>query len=284
MRTLLLTAGIILLILFLYAQLVRRTSMFIPSTYPVGNWDPSSYSVRPEDVEFQAADGIRLHGWLFRAVEPALSRAVEPALSRLEPPERQLYTIVWFHGNAGNITDRAPTAAELARRGASVLLFDWRGYGKSEGSPSESALYRDAVAAYDFARAHTTGDIVPYGESLGGPYAAYVAAHRRVRCVVIENSTPSLAAIANAIYRPFPMGIFVPFALSTTRWLNQAGAPVLVMHGKRDQVLPFALGKQLYDALRVPKEMLISETAGHCEIATAEPERYYEAVTRFARR
>jgi fermentation-respiration switch protein FrsA (DUF1100 family) len=69
----------------------------------------------------------------------------------------------------------------------------------------------------------------------------------------------------------------------TTRWLNQAGVPVLVMHGKNDQVIPFALGMELYNGLTVPKELLTCENAGHCEIATAEPERYYETVTRFVR-
>jgi hypothetical protein len=256
-RAALIVAGFLVLILYLYAQLVRRTSMFFPSRYPEGEWKTTA-----EDVQFTTSDGVRLHGWLFRAGEPLL---------------------IWFHGNAGNITERGPTAAELARRGVSVLLFDWRGYGKSEGSPSESGLFRDAIAAYDFARSQTKLDIVPYGESLGGPYAAYVAAHRKVRCVIIENSFASLGAMGNALYRPFPMGIFVPFVLTTTRWLNQAGVPVLVMHGKCDRVIPIEVGMQLYNSLRVPKELLVSEAAGHCELATAEPQRYYETVTRFVR-
>jgi len=256
-RSALIVAGIVILILFLYAQLVRRTSMFFPAKYPAGDWNTTA-----ENVEFTTSDSVRLHGWFFQAGEP---------------------TMIFFHGNAGNITERAPMAKELSRRGISVLLFDWRGYGKSEGSPSESGLFRDALAAYDFVRARTKDDIVVYGESLGAPYAAYVAAHRKVRCAVIENSFPSLAAIGNVLYRPMPLGIFAPFSLTTTRWLNKAGVPVLVMHGKRDQVIPFELGMELYKGLRVPKELLMSENAGHCEIANTEPERYYEAVTRFVR-
>jgi len=255
-RSALILAGVVILILFLYAQIVRRTSMFFPSRYPEGDWNTTA-----ENVEFTTSDGVRLHGWFFHAGEP---------------------TVIWFHGNAGNITERAPMAKELARRGVSVLLFDWRGYGKSEGAPSESGLFRDALAAYDFARSRTN-EIVVYGESLGAPYAAYVAAHRKVRCAVIENSFPSLAAIGNALYRPMPLGVFAPFSLTTTKWLNKAGVPVLVMHGKRDQVIPFALGMELYKGLHVPKELLVCENAGHCEIANAEPERYYEAVTRFVR-
>src|SRR6185503_6287796 len=102
------------------------------------------------DVWFTTGDGVRLHGWFFRAPQPGAP------------------LILWCHGNAGNITDRAPMAAEFARRGVSAFVFDWRGYGKSEGKPSESALYRDALAAYDFAvKSLGAKSIIVYGESLG---------------------------------------------------------------------------------------------------------------------
>ncbi|HEY6136477.1 MAG TPA: alpha/beta hydrolase [Thermoanaerobaculia bacterium] len=257
-------AAILLVALFLFAQYVRRTGMFFPSRYPTGNWDAHAYAVAPEDVAFAAPDGVTLHGWLFRAN------------GRASP------LLVWFHGNGGNVTDRAPVAAELARRGIACLVFDWRGYGKSGGRPSEGKLKLDALAAYDFAAAHAKpDDIVLYGESLGGPFAAYVATERKARCVVIENSFPSLMKLGNALYRPLPLGWFAPLALRTTAWLNAARLPVLVMHGKRDQVIPFALGKELYDGLDVPKQMFVCETAGHCEIPAVEGARYYEAVAGF---
>lgn len=252
--------AVLVALTYLFAQYVRRTSMFFPSRD--GDWSTA------DDLWFTASDGVRLHGWLFAA------------------QERDAPLIVWCHGNAGNITDRAPMAAEFARRGVSAFVFDWRGYGKSDGSPSEGKLYRDALAAYDFA-VQSLGakpeSIVMYGESLGGPYAAYVARERKVRSVVIENSFPSLAALGNALYRPIPLGWFAPFAMTTTRWLNEAGVPVLVMHGRRDAVIPFVLGMDLYDGLRVPKELLICDACGHCEMASLEAERYYESVVRFAR-
>lgn len=247
--------------LYVFAQFVRRTSMFFPDKFPSGDW-----STTAADVTFKTDDGVELHGWLFRA---ANERA--PLL-------------VWMHGNAGNITGRAPMASELARRGVSVLLFDWRGYGKSAGTPSEDALYHDALAAVDFARTLEGGPLCLYGESLGGPYAAYAASLRPVHCVVIENSFPSLAALGNALYYPFPLGWFAPRAMTTVRWLNAARVPVLVMHGRRDEVIPFALGQALFDGLTGPKEILVSDTATHCQIPTVEGERYYTAVTRFVNR
>lgn len=251
--------AVLIALLYLFAQYVRRTSMFFPSRE--GDWS------RAKDLWFTSGDGVRLHGWLFAAKEP-------------DAP-----MILWCHGNAGNVTDRAPMAAEFARRGVSAFVFDWHGYGKSDGSPSEGKLYLDALAAYDFA-AGTLGakSIVAYGESLGGPYAAYVAKERKVKAVVIENSFPSLAALGNALYRPLPLGMFAPMAMSTASWLNEAGVPVMVLHGRRDAVIPFALGVKLYDSLHVPKEMVICETGGHCEMADVEPERYYDSVVRFAKR
>jgi uncharacterized protein len=251
--------GVLLVALYGFTQLVRRTSMFFPDKFPAGDWNTTAL-----DVTFKTDDGVQLHGWLFRAAGE----------------HRPL--LVWMHGNAGNITDRSPMASELARRGVTVLLFDWRGYGKSAGTPSEDALYHDALAAVDFARTLSGGALVLYGESLGGPYAAYAATLRPVHCVIIENSFPSLAALGNALYHPLPLGWFAPRAMTTLRWLNTAHVPVLVMHGRRDQVIPFALGKALFDGLTTPKEMLVSDNAGHCEIPMVEKDRYYDAVVRFS--
>src|SRR5260221_4694637 len=249
---------ILLLALFGFTEYMRRTSMFFPARYRLGEWTTTA-----TEETFKTDDGVSLHGWYFKASDPHAP------------------VLVWMRGNGGNITDRGGIAAELARHGLSVFVFDWRGYGKSQGSPTESGLYHDALAAVDFARAHFGPDIVLYGESLGGPYAAYAASRRPVRCVVIENSFPSLTALGNALYHPIPLGWFAPRAMTTLRWLNDARVPVLVLHGRRDQVIPFPLGKALFYGLTGPKEMLISDTAGHCHIPFVEKERYYEAVTRF---
>lgn len=261
--------------LFGFAQYVRRSSMFFPDRFPLGDWDGSALPVKPEE-HYIEVDGVRLHAWLFRAAGgPSASLRADSGAPLL----------VFCHGNAGNITGRAPLAAELALRGMSVLLFDWRGYGKSTGRPTEDALFRDALAAYDFAdRKIGAKRIFMYGESLGGPYAAYVATKRRVPAVVIENSFPSLRKLGNYLYRPIPLGWSAPFALTTSKWLNEAGVPVLVMHGRLDEVIPFSLGQGLYDDLHVPKQFLTSDTAGHCELASTEGQRYYNAITEFITR
>lgn len=259
-------AIIVIAVLYAFAAQVRRSSMFYPEKYPSGQWSEAEGQFRPTEVWFKAEDGVRLNGWLFKAAD------------------ERAPLIIWCHGNGGNISERALVAEKLRRRGINMLLFDWRGYGKSESHPTESHLYRDAEAAYEFAihELHKSPhDLVFYGESLGGPYAAWLAMRHKPRCVIIENSFPSLRELGNSLYAPVPLGYFAPCSMTTTRWLNKAGVRVLVMHGKRDVVIPFALGMRLYDDLRVPKEMLVSETAGHSEIPFAERERYYDAVTTF---
>lgn len=255
---------VLLAAIFAFATYLRRAGMFFPDKHPVGRWDPNQFMVVPSEHTFPTPDGVKLHAWFFEASAP-------------DAP-----VMIWFHGNAGNLTDRAEMCVEHARRGVSVFVFDYRGFGKSEGRASESKLYRDALAAHDYI-AKGRANVFVYGESIGGPYAAYVAKERKsVRGVILENSFPSLKDLGNALYDPLPLGWAAPFAMRTTAWLNQAGVPVLVMHGRRDDVIPYRLGKQLYDDLRVPKEMLTSH-AGHCEIPLFEPQRYYEAVSRFVR-
>jgi uncharacterized protein len=252
-RSALVVLALAIAALYAFSRYARRSSMFFPSR----DVPPAPAGV--EEQWFTTGDGVKLHGWLFRSGSPL---------------------IVWLHGNGGSIAERAPMAAEFSRRGVSVFLAEYRGYGKSEGTATESGLYHDALAAYDHA-AKIKPDIVIYGESLGGPYAAYVAKHRKVRCVIIENSFPSLLELGNALYAPIPLGWTAPRAMATRRWLNEAGVPVLVMHGRRDEVIPFRLGLSLYEGLKVPKQMFVSETSNHSEIPSVEGQRYYEAVMTF---
>lgn len=256
----LLFIAIAIVVLIAFAQFVRRTSMFFPERYPLGNWDVAG----AQDEWLTTSDGVKLHGWLFRAAD-----AHAPVL-------------VFFHGNAGNITIRGPIAAELARRGVSTFVFDWRGYGRSEGSPSESQLFKDAEAAYAFAATLVPRDrIALYGESLGGPYAAWIAKTHGARAIVLDSTFPSLRALGNAIYAPLPLGWSAPFALRTRDWVNDSKVPALVMHSRYDDVIPFRLGQSLYDGLRVPKKLYASAARGHCAIEADDGARFYDAVVSF---
>jgi fermentation-respiration switch protein FrsA (DUF1100 family) len=251
---------------FLFAHWAKQQSLFFPERYPTGLWNHRG-TFQPQDFTFLTGDGVKLHAWHFAAADPSAP------------------LLVWFHGNGGNLTYRADTCERLARSGISVFIFDYRGYGRSEGSPSERGLHGDSIAAYDFAvkELGRGRPIILYGESLGGPYAADVARKRPSCCVIIENSFPSLAEAANLFYAPLPLGFFVPRSLRTADWLNAAGRPVLVMHSLADQVLPYRLGSSLYEGLRVAKEMYISENAAHSMIPVDDGPRFEEAVVRFVK-
>lgn len=260
MRRVLIFLAVLAIAIFAFAQFVRRTSMFFPDRYPLGNWD----TLGAQDEWFTTSDGVKLHGWLFRAADPHAP------------------LLLFFHGNAGNITVRAPIAAELARRGVSTFVFDWRGYGRSDGSPSESRLFHDAEAAYAFAAKLAPKDrIALYGESLGGPYAAYIAKQHGARCIVLDSTFPSLRDLGNALYAPLPLGWSAPFALRTRDWVNDSHVPALVAHSRNDDVIPFRLGKSLYDGLTVRKTMYTSDARGHCAIEADDGARYYDAVIAF---
>lgn len=255
-----------LALMAIYAGFVKRNGMFFPDVYPEGDWNPPG--AKPRDFYFTTPDGKKLHGWLFET-----AGADAPLM-------------VFFHGNAGNVTNRASVSAELARRGISVFVFDYRGFGRSEGRPSAEAVHIDSLAAYDFARSNFARDpsrIVLYGESIGGPYAAAVASQREACCVVIENSFPSLRRLGNVLFRPLPLGYLASDPLRTAESLNKAGRPVLVIHGKADDVIPFQMGEELHAALRTEKKLVVSDAPGHCQMQFAEPERFFNEVVGFIR-
>jgi fermentation-respiration switch protein FrsA (DUF1100 family) len=269
-----LTGGLVVALLVLaaagaFTERLKRQTLFVPSVYPDGPWDWPHHGQPPGEHWFRSEDGTQLHGLMLEST----------------PPSEEL--LLWFHGNAGNLSHRLPVAAELARRGLSVFLFDYRGYGRSRGRPSEKGLAQDSVAAFDLA-ASTPGrapsEIVLYGESLGGAYAAWVARSRGGRCVVVENAFPSLRRMAQIYYPELPISWMLKGSLETARWLNLAGLPVLIMHGTEDAVIPFELGQELFEALEVPKEMLVVEGAGHSEMASVDGESYYRTVLDFVRR
>ncbi|HEY5611209.1 MAG TPA: alpha/beta hydrolase, partial [Thermoanaerobaculia bacterium] len=132
MKTIVALIIAILVIAFL-VNAMKKSTLFFPDRYPEGDWDVARLEIQPQDHFIETPDAVRLHAWHFAV------------------PDSAAPLMIWFHGNGGNLTHRADFAVELARRGVSVLLFDYRGYGKSEGRPTEGGLYVDALAVHDYA-------------------------------------------------------------------------------------------------------------------------------------
>jgi fermentation-respiration switch protein FrsA (DUF1100 family) len=219
---------------------------------------------RTQDVSFASADGTMLHGWWL-------------------PPERPGDgAVLVAHGNGGNLSHRGRLAADLHRTlGAGVLLFDYPGYGKSEGKPSEAGCYASGEAAY---RWLTDGAKVPanrvvlLGESLGGGPAVELATRHDHRALVLMFTFTSLPAVAKVHYRWLPTHTLMRNRFDNLAKIGRCNRPVFVAHGTADEVIPLAHGEQLFAAANEPKAFLPLDGLTHNVLVG---EQFYAALARF---
>jgi fermentation-respiration switch protein FrsA (DUF1100 family) len=254
----------------------EESLIFFPEPYPSGEWRVKVVGertgTRVRDEFFTADDGTSLHGWWCEAAE----------LSDRSAPSADM-VLLWFHGNAGNLAHRAQLMAELARLPARVLIVDYRGYGRSGGRPSEQGLYRDARAAWRHLRdglGVAEDRIVILGKSLGGAVAVQLASEVDAAGLIVESSFTSIPAMANHHYP------FVPRWLVRTRMdsLDKIGAvrcPLMVVHSPDDEIVPFFLGRELYDAAKGDKRLIEIPGARHNELWLVGGEGYFAAVRDF---
>ena len=229
---------------------------------------PGDRGLAFEDVSFTTSDGVRLHGWFV--------------------PGRSGLTWVWFHGNAGNISHRLDNLVELHRHlQPNILIFDYRGYGRSEGAPSESGLYLDGEAVIDYLKSRHDvdgGRLVLFGRSLGCAVAAEMAAGHEVYAVVLESPFTSVRAMAKRFYPFLPgAGLLVRAKFDSLSKIKDVRAPVMVVHGDRDETAPFDMGRELYEAANEPKRFYSVEGAGHNDTYLVGGPVYYEALEAFLR-
>jgi fermentation-respiration switch protein FrsA (DUF1100 family) len=178
-----------------------------------------------------------------------------------------LATVIYFHGNGGNITDVGWVGKELAKRGYSVLLFDYRGYGRSEGeSIDEHGIYLDADAAYEFATRDAEANmVVLYGQSLGSTAATDLASRRQCGALILESGFSSASDLAASVFPWFPrrLHVILRSQFDSAKKLQQVRCPVLITHGDPDPVIPTDHSRVLFTAANEPKKLLIFPGAGH---------------------
>jgi hypothetical protein len=207
-------------------------------------------------------DGVRLHAWYATPTDPVA-------------------TLVWSHGNGGNIADRVEVLLALAAAGVAVLAYDYRGYGKSGGRPSERGVYLDALAAYDSERSRgiLAERIVAFGESLGGAVSIWLATQRPCAGVAVASTFTRLADVARVHYGPLAAMAGGRFdSLVRVRDLH---APFFVAHGDRDEIVPYELGERLFAAAQEPKRFFRAVGAHHNDVFAARG--LIEAIAAFAR-
>ncbi|MCK4602008.1 MAG: alpha/beta hydrolase, partial [Phycisphaerae bacterium] len=188
-------------------------------------------------------------------------------------------TVLFCHGNGGNISHRLTTINMLHEMGLDVFLFDYRGYGRSEGAPSEAGTYLDAEAAWRYLteqRALEAGRIVIHGRSLGGSIAAYLARDREPAALVVEQTPSSIPEIAADLYPFFPRALvrwLSRFDYNTLDYVKAVKCPVLVIHSRDDEMIPFSHGRRIFEAAGEPKEFI--ELRGRHNDAFAVSEEIY---------
>jgi fermentation-respiration switch protein FrsA (DUF1100 family) len=244
---------------FLY--LLARWALYHPSKYPEGYWDVQQ-SVGASDAWMETSDGIKIHGWWLRRDGSPLAT-------------------LFLHGNGDNITYYTPHVQEIVAAGSSVLILDYRGYGKSSGRPSEQGLYRDSEAGFIYllGKGYRAEQIIIHGQSLGSAVAIDLAARRPCAALILEAPFTSASDVAGTLL-PYigPLLVRSFNSLPKIRWIR---VPMFFMQGDRDEVIPLRLGQKLYAAAQGSKTFWIIPGAGHNDILeTAGPE-YRQRLSTF---
>lgn len=192
--------------------------------------------------------------------------------------------VVYFHGNGGNLSMWAEILVPIARRGLDVIAFDYRGYGLSTGSPTEPGLYRDVNAVLGLAHGRLRRAGVPmiyWGRSLGTTMAAYAATVRRPSGIILEAGFPSMRAVVRSNPVLAVASWFASYEFPTARYLAAAPVPALVVHGDADSIIPYQLGRELYEAMPGDKRFFAIKGGDHNDAAAADPGAYWAAVDEF---
>jgi len=197
---------------------------------------PEDVGLSFEDVTFITEDDVNLHGWFI--------------------PNDSNTTVLYFHGNAGNISGRLQTIQLLHNFGLNVFIFDYRGYGKSEGRPSEQGTYKDAQAAWNYlvrVREIENDNIVVMGRSLGGAVTSWLAVQKKPVATILESTFTSAADLGADLYPWLPVRSIIKYDYNTLENIKQIEHPIFMAHSKEDEIIPYEHGETLFEAANEPK-------------------------------
>jgi fermentation-respiration switch protein FrsA (DUF1100 family) len=240
-----------------------ESQIFFPQTY----WDftPDEYGLDHQDIWITTSDGVRIHGWLI-------------------PSEANRALFLFYHGNAGNISHRLDNVKRLHELGLTVLIVDYRGYGKSEGKITEKGMYLDAEAAHAKATeiAEEAGiKLVVFGRSLGGIAAVHACAGRHCAGLILESTFTNLGDMARAFF-PVPfIATGLEHRFNALGEIGRVKAPILFFHGDRDELVSYEFGKALYEGAPEPKEFVTLTGAGHNDTYLVEGQSYFDKISSF---
>ena len=228
---------------------------------------PAQAGLAYESARFTSADGVALSGWFI-------------------PAPKARATLLYCHGNAGNISHRLESIRQFHQLGLNVFIFDYRGYGASEGAPTEAGTYHDAEAARRYlveVQGVAPERIVYFGRSLGGAIAAWLATQHPPRALIVESAFTSVPDFGTEIYPWLPVRLLARLHYPTQEYLQSVQAPVLVVHSRGDEIVPFRHGEKLYESANAPKEFL-EIRGGHNDGFLVSGAHYTRGLDAFLRR
>lgn len=235
---------VIVIIVALYLGLTLLLFLFQARFiyFPIAAWaaTPARVGLPYETVTLTTSDGVELSAWFIPAPEAS-------------------HVLLFFHGNAGNISHRLTSIEQFHELGLHVFIIDYRGYGQSEGSPTEAGTYLDAEAAWRYLteeRGFQPSQVILFGRSLGGAVATWLAQHRQPAALIIESTFTSVPDMAAAQFPFLPTRLLVRHRYDTFSRLPHVTCPVLVIHSPEDEIIPYSHGERLFAAAPDPKTFL----------------------------
>lgn len=257
---LLLAGGYFIILLLMY--LFQAAFIYFPTKNILAT--PEDRGMAYEDVYMHTDDGLRLHGWYV-------------------PAKQARGSLLFFHGNAGNISGRLESISIFHELELNVFIFDYRGYGRSEGKPSEEGTYKDAVAAWRYlteVQDKNPGKIILFGRSLGGGVAAWLASEVVAGGLVLESTFSSAVDLAAEIYPLMPVRWLLRTRYPVKNVLERVETPVMISHSREDDIIPFRHGQILYEAANDPKYWM-ELVGGHNDGFIQSGRRYVEGWKHF---
>ena len=259
-------AVIAIIVVSIFSMLFEEHLIYFPSKYPDGNYSLLSRNPFIQDCWFTTEDGIKLHAW-FAKKDTAIA------------------TLIISHGNAGNLSHRLEIIRILYQTGFNIFMYDYRGYGRSGGEPSEDGLYRDGRAAFDHAVTIPGVDpkrIILWGTSLGGAVAVDVAVHRSPAGLILESTFSSAKDVAARAYPFLPARLIMRTKFNSIEKIERIHVPILFMHGNKDTIIPIDLGKKIFNAANEPKAFYEIDGADHNDTYWVGGKRYIQHIREFA--
>lgn len=244
---------------------LQRGQVFAPGQFPSEDWQPDTEGLAVEDCWFSSARGLELHGWW------------------RPHPESEL-CVLYCHGNSGSLAERVRVLRHLADLACNVFAFDYRGYGKSAGRPSEPGLFEDVRAAFRYLveeRGIESSKIVLFGHSLGGAVAIDGALDLPVAGLVVESSFTDIRSMARVRFPQVPAHWLARNEFRSLSKVTGLRLPKLFIHGTRDKTVPFSMGRELFEAAPEPKEFFAIDRGGHSDLYLRGGETYRQTLTRF---